>query len=94
MLHHFEEECLIDWMDGNRYHTVQEFNKGVYDYIIATDESGARGELDEEVEVEPSEPVDGGDECESFVFTQNKELTHIFDSHIHPTRLNNSRRRR
>jgi ATP-dependent RNA helicase DDX56/DBP9 len=26
----------------NRYHTVQEFNKGVYDYIIATDESGAR----------------------------------------------------
>lgn len=30
----------------NRYHTVQEFNKGVYDYIIATDESGARGEHD------------------------------------------------
>ncbi|KAL0060878.1 ATP-dependent DNA/RNA helicase [Marasmius tenuissimus] len=26
---------------NSRYHTVQEFNKGVYDYIIATDESGA-----------------------------------------------------
>jgi hypothetical protein len=23
-----------------RYHVVQEFNKGVYDYIIATDEGG------------------------------------------------------
>jgi hypothetical protein len=31
---------------ANRYHTVQEFNKGVYDYIIATDESGAQGEQD------------------------------------------------
>lgn len=30
-----------------RYHVVQEFNKGVYDYIIATDESG-KGELDED----------------------------------------------
>ncbi|KAL1745190.1 P-loop containing nucleoside triphosphate hydrolase protein [Schizophyllum fasciatum] len=32
---------------NSRYHTVQEFNKGVYDYIIATDESGM-GERDEE----------------------------------------------
>ncbi|KAH7922319.1 DEAD-domain-containing protein [Leucogyrophana mollusca] len=31
---------------NSRYHTVQEFNKGVYDYIIATDESGARAEQD------------------------------------------------
>ena len=31
---------------ADRYHTVQEFNKGVYDYIIATDESGAQGEQD------------------------------------------------
>jgi hypothetical protein len=30
----------------NRYHVVQEFNKGVYDYIIATDEGG--NEQDEE----------------------------------------------
>ena len=31
-----------------RYHVVQEFNKGVYDYIIATDESGTHGEHDED----------------------------------------------
>lgn len=31
---------------NSRYHTVQEFNKGVYDYIIATDESGGKRELD------------------------------------------------
>ena len=30
----------------HRYHVVQEFNKGVYDYIIATDEGGS--EQDEE----------------------------------------------
>ena len=29
---------------------MQEFNKGVYDYIIATDESGAHGEQDAEDE--------------------------------------------
>ena len=29
-----------------RFHIVQEFNKGVYDYIIATDESGGRVEVD------------------------------------------------
>jgi hypothetical protein len=27
-----------------RYHTIQEFNKGVYDYIIATDETGGKNE--------------------------------------------------
>ncbi|KAJ7509695.1 P-loop containing nucleoside triphosphate hydrolase protein [Mycena galericulata] len=36
---------------NSRYHTVQEFNKGVYEYIIATDESG-RGELDTDDEGE------------------------------------------
>ncbi len=30
----------------DRYHAVQEFNKGVYDYIIAADEGG--GEQDNE----------------------------------------------
>lgn len=29
-----------------RYHTVQEFNKGVYDYIIATDECSGKAEKD------------------------------------------------
>ncbi|KAF8623207.1 hypothetical protein AX15_006445 [Amanita polypyramis BW_CC] len=35
---------------NSRYHTVQEFNKGVYDYIIATDEGGALNEQDSEGE--------------------------------------------
>ncbi|KAF5362527.1 hypothetical protein D9756_002540 [Leucocoprinus leucothites] len=39
---------------NSRYHTVQEFNKGVYDYIIATDEGGI-GETDEEEEEENQE---------------------------------------
>lgn len=33
---------------NSRYHIVQEFNKGVYDYIIATDEGGAVDGADEE----------------------------------------------
>ncbi|KAG2150290.1 DEAD-domain-containing protein [Suillus bovinus] len=37
---------------NSRYHTVQEFNKGVYDYIIATDEQGARTEADSDHEPE------------------------------------------
>lgn len=37
---------------NSRYHVVQEFNKGVYDYIIATDEAGARAEYDTDEEVE------------------------------------------
>lgn len=50
-----------------RYHVVQEFNKGVYDYIIATDESGAHGEHDNEEE-EVVEDVDGeGENDESEV---------------------------
>jgi ATP-dependent RNA helicase DDX56/DBP9 len=30
-------------MDVDRYHAVQEFNRGVFDYLIATDESGLEG---------------------------------------------------
>lgn len=36
-----------------RYHTVQEFNKGVYDYIIATDESSGKAEKDSDDEQGP-----------------------------------------
>ncbi|KAK7056296.1 ATP-dependent DNA/RNA helicase [Paramarasmius palmivorus] len=51
---------------NSRYHTVQEFNKGVYDYIIATDESGIKGaEQDEESE----------DEDEEFTSTQREPET-------------------
>jgi hypothetical protein len=48
----------------DRYHTVQEFNKGVYDYIIATDESGARGEQDSNDEAEVEEPAEPKEACE------------------------------
>jgi hypothetical protein len=32
----------------HRYHVVQEFNKGVYDYIIATDEGGSKQDDEED----------------------------------------------
>ncbi|KAI5982444.1 P-loop containing nucleoside triphosphate hydrolase protein [Pisolithus marmoratus] len=41
---------------NSRYHTVQEFNKGVYDYIIASDETGGQPEHDTE-----DEQVEGDD---------------------------------
>ncbi|KAF9218629.1 DEAD-domain-containing protein [Gyrodon lividus] len=40
---------------NSRYHTVQEFNKGVYDYIIATDESGGKTEQDTDQEDDEEE---------------------------------------
>ena len=49
-------------MPGWRYHVVQEFNKGVYDYIIATDESGAHTEYDTDEEEEEEEAAI--EECE------------------------------
>jgi len=42
---------------------VQEFNKGVYDYIIATDESSAGQEHDSEEEQEEEEQEDNDEEC-------------------------------
>ncbi|KAJ7653306.1 P-loop containing nucleoside triphosphate hydrolase protein [Mycena polygramma] len=51
---------------NSRYHTVQEFNKGVYEYIIATDESG-RGELDEEDEEAQEGEAQEEEEAESEV---------------------------
>ncbi|KAJ3771727.1 ATP-dependent RNA helicase dbp9 [Lentinula raphanica] len=72
-----------------RYHTVQEFNKGVYDYIIATDESGLRendededddgdedydeNENEEDEEDEGEEEDDDDDETEEFTSTQRGE---------------------
>jgi len=49
-------------LDLRRYHTVQEFNKGVYDYIIASDESAATGEHDTDNEAEEGEQ----EECAFF----------------------------
>lgn len=47
---------------NSRYHIVQEFNKGVYDYIIATDESqfGADAAVDVGKEEESREKVESG----------------------------------
>ncbi|KAJ7186685.1 DEAD-domain-containing protein [Mycena filopes] len=58
---------------NSRYHTVQEFNKGVYEYIIATDESGG-GELDSEGEGEgEEEDVEEEEEAqEEFVSAQRE----------------------
>ena len=41
-----------------RYHIVEEFNKGVYEYIIATDEGSGSAEQDTDEEGEDAE------ECE------------------------------
>ncbi|KAI0242553.1 ATP-dependent DNA/RNA helicase [Massospora cicadina] len=35
---------------NSRYHVIQEFNRGVYDYIIATDECALQGERDSDAE--------------------------------------------
>ena len=43
-----------------RVHIVQEFNKGVYDYIIATDE--ANGSIEDDDESESVSEADVGDE--------------------------------
>lgn len=49
----FLGRCTGLLSSNHRYHVVQEFNKGVYDYIIATDESGAGGhEMDSDPEPE------------------------------------------
>ncbi|KAG1840456.1 DEAD-domain-containing protein [Suillus subluteus] len=47
---------------NSRYHTVQEFNKGVYEYIIATDENSAHTEADSDDEPEEDGLQDGVDD--------------------------------
>lgn len=52
---------MHDWAGGLtgfliiRYHIVQEFNKGVYDYIIVSDEGVGKTEQDEEEQNEVDE---------------------------------------
>ncbi|KAG5636782.1 hypothetical protein H0H81_006896 [Sphagnurus paluster] len=63
---------------NSRYHTVQEFNKGVYDYIIATDESGAieQDSDEEEEEVATQEVAEDAPEeeiTEEFTSTQRED---------------------
>ncbi|THH20440.1 hypothetical protein EUX98_g8583 [Antrodiella citrinella] len=52
---------------NSRYHVVQEFNKGVYDYIIASDEGVGKSEQDEEDDVAE---VEEEEEEEEFTSTQ------------------------
>ncbi|KAI7886692.1 P-loop containing nucleoside triphosphate hydrolase protein [Lichtheimia hyalospora FSU 10163] len=40
---------------NSRYHIVEEFNRGIYDYLIASDESQLRGEMDSEDEQDDDE---------------------------------------
>ncbi|KAI0773230.1 hypothetical protein BD413DRAFT_612127 [Trametes elegans] len=46
---------------NSRYHTVQEFNKGVYDYIIASDEGTGRVEQDPDDDQEEDVSENEGD---------------------------------
>lgn len=62
-------------MDRGRYHVVQEFNKGVYDYIIATDESG-KGELDED-DREVDEVDEEAEECMFHIRTFFQASTYL-----------------
>ncbi|KAI0349530.1 DEAD-domain-containing protein [Trametes cingulata] len=55
---------------NSRYHTVQEFNKGVYDYIIASDESTGRAEQDSDDEQDYDAAEDNE---EDFMDTQREE---------------------
>lgn len=74
------EVCL----NTRRYHTVQEFNKGVYDYIIASDESAATSEHDTDDEVEEVEQ----EECAFF------PLIYLLNSQHPHSDLNATRSRR
>ncbi|KAJ3190395.1 ATP-dependent DNA/RNA helicase [Gaertneriomyces sp. JEL0708] len=59
----------------SRYHIVQEFNRGVYDFLIATDEGQVlRGERDEEDEA-AVESVQGADDNESGAVNSSNEST-------------------
>ncbi|KAG0346682.1 ATP-dependent DNA/RNA helicase [Podila humilis] len=46
---------------NSRVHIVEEFNKGIYNYMIATDEGGLKGEKEEEEKKAIRELEEGGD---------------------------------
>jgi len=71
-----------------RYHVVQEFNKGVYDYIIASDESAGRSEQDSDDEEEPTGDGEVEEErvdAESTVTTTQREQPTASTSSSKPT---------
>lgn len=57
---------------------MQEFNKGVYDYIIATDESGASQEHDSEEEQEEEEVEEEENEECNLIITSPKFMNAVF----------------
>ncbi|CAG8482342.1 3916_t:CDS:10 [Ambispora leptoticha] len=48
---------------NSRYHIVEEFNKGVYEYIIATDENNLKGEKDSDDELDNNDYATDNDEA-------------------------------
>lgn len=65
---------------NSRYHIVEEFNKGVYDYIIATDEADLGGDDDESESEEEAEEEQGDELAEA---KKRKRLSvHADDSHL------------
>lgn len=62
---------------NSRYHAVQEFNRGVFDYLIATDESGLEGhDRDTVGEKEKEDEEDGPTrECDLPSIRVSTELT-------------------
>ncbi|KAF9070009.1 P-loop containing nucleoside triphosphate hydrolase protein [Rhodocollybia butyracea] len=72
---------------NSRYHTVQEFNKGVYDYIIATDESGAQ-----ENDSEDEEDEDDGEE--ELTSTQRPDPTTESEAPSEPSSSSRKRKRK
>jgi hypothetical protein len=54
-------ELELTAFSHRRYHAVQEFNRGVFDYLIATDESGLEGHdrdtVDEDKKEEQAGPT-------------------------------------
>ena len=81
-----------------RYHVVQEFNKGVYDYIIATDEGGKiemddpdveAPEKDAQAAVVIEEEEDAGDDDCKYCYAIHVQLVLIFQQSF---RLNGSLR--
>lgn len=67
-------------MVSARFHIVQEFNKGIYEYIIASDESGSRGETDQQSSDEENED-DELEEGESEAQVEDDENTTL-DDHV------------
>ncbi|KAF9097142.1 ATP-dependent DNA/RNA helicase [Mortierella sp. GBA35] len=58
---------------NSRVHIVEEFNKGVYDYMIATDEGGLKGEKEEEEKAAVEEIEEAEEEEEEEEEEQEEE---------------------